>query len=143
MLINDVFSYQKEIEFEGEVHNGILVVQNFFDCDYPTALAIIDDLMTSRMQEFQHVVANELPVLYDDFDLDDEARAILDGYVTELQDWMAGILNWHYGCYRYDEASVLRHHRSGPALPGPTGIGRTTLGTAAARLPGLLTARGR
>ena len=38
-LMNDVFSYQKEIEYEGEVHNGILVVQNFFDCDYPTALA--------------------------------------------------------------------------------------------------------
>ena len=33
-LLNDVFSYQKEIEFEGEVHNGVLVVQNFFDCDY-------------------------------------------------------------------------------------------------------------
>jgi germacradienol/geosmin synthase len=32
-LMNDVFSYQKEIEFEGELHNGILVVQNFFDCD--------------------------------------------------------------------------------------------------------------
>ena len=49
-LINDVFSYQKEIEYEGEVHNGILVVQNFFDCDYPTALHIVHDLMTSRMQ---------------------------------------------------------------------------------------------
>jgi germacradienol/geosmin synthase len=149
MLINDVFSYQKEIEFEGEVHNCVLVVQNFFDCDYPTALGIVGDLMDSRMQQFQHVAAHELPVLYDDFGLGDEARRILDGYVTELQDWMAGILNWHYGCRRYDETSVLRHHRPGAALPGPTGIGltgggRTALGTAAARLPGLLaTARGR
>ena len=25
-LLNDVFSYQKEIEYEGEVHNGVLVV---------------------------------------------------------------------------------------------------------------------
>ena len=32
-LINDVFSYQKEIEFEGELHNCVLVVQNFLDCD--------------------------------------------------------------------------------------------------------------
>jgi germacradienol/geosmin synthase len=27
-LLNDVFSYQKEIQFEGEIHNCILVVQN-------------------------------------------------------------------------------------------------------------------
>ena len=33
-LTNDVFSYQKEIEFEGELHNGVLVVQNFLDVDY-------------------------------------------------------------------------------------------------------------
>ncbi|MEV7841992.1 hypothetical protein AB0O77_32995, partial [Streptomyces albidoflavus] len=27
-LINDVFSYQKEVEFEGEIHNAVLVTQN-------------------------------------------------------------------------------------------------------------------
>ncbi|WP_127356254.1 terpene synthase family protein [Actinacidiphila soli] len=133
-LLNDCFSYQKEIEFEGEVHNGILVVQNFFDCDYPTALAIIDDLMTSRMRQFEHVAENELPVLYDDFDLSAEARRILDGYVVELQDWMAGILNWHRDCRRYQESALLRHHpRPALTIPGPTG-----LGIAAAELPRLL-----
>ena len=30
-LINDVFSYQKEIEFEGEIHNGVLVLATFLD----------------------------------------------------------------------------------------------------------------
>jgi germacradienol/geosmin synthase len=30
---NDIFSYQKEIEFEGEIHNCVLVVQNFLNCD--------------------------------------------------------------------------------------------------------------
>lgn len=108
-LMNDVFSYQKEIEYEGEVHNGVLVVQNFFDCDYPTALAIVHDLMTSRMREFQHVAANELPVLYDDFDLSEEARALLDGYVKELENWMSGILTWHRGCRRYREEDLRRH----------------------------------
>jgi germacradienol/geosmin synthase len=129
-LMNDVFSYQKEIEFEGEVHNGILVVQNFFDCDYPTALAIIHDLMTSRMRQFQHVAANELPVLYDDFNLGQDARQILDGYVRELENWMAGILTWHEGCHRYKEAD-LRHDRpTSRRFPiGPTGPG-----TSAARI---------
>ncbi|MFE4176505.1 family 2 encapsulin nanocompartment cargo protein terpene cyclase [Streptomyces sp. NPDC056909] len=134
-LMNDVFSYQKEIEFEGEIHNGVLVVQNFFDCDYPTALAVVDDLMKSRMSQFQHVVADELPVLYDDFDLDDDARRVLDGYVKELENWLSGILVWHRDCHRYKESDLL-HDRAGITRwipPMPNGIG-----TSAARisLPG-------
>ncbi|MFE6160948.1 germacradienol/geosmin synthase [Streptomyces sp. NPDC056486] len=117
-LMNDVFSYQKEIEYEGEVHNGILVVQNFFGCDYPTALGIIDDLMKSRLSQFQHVVAHELPVLYDDFELPQETRDILDGYVRDLENWMAGIYTWHRDCRRYRE-EYLSH---GP-LPTPSGFG--------------------
>lgn len=128
-LMNDVFSYQKEIEYEGEVHNGILVVQTFFGCDYPTALNIINDLMTSRMHEFQHVAAHELPVVHDDFDLSPEARKALDGYVHELENWMAGILIWHRGCLRYIEPE-LRHPPGSPGwLGAPTG-----LGTSAARI---------
>ncbi|MEV8391829.1 MULTISPECIES: family 2 encapsulin nanocompartment cargo protein terpene cyclase [unclassified Streptomyces] len=139
-LLNDVFSYQKEIEFEGEMHNGVLVVQNFFDCDYPTALAIIDDLMNSRMSQFQHVVAHELPTLYDDFALDADARRVLDGYVKELENWLSGILNWHHGCKRYKEAELLED-RAGITRrlpPVPSG-----LGTSAARihLPGWERAR--
>ncbi|MEU9118388.1 family 2 encapsulin nanocompartment cargo protein terpene cyclase [Streptomyces sp. NPDC048506] len=128
-LMNDVFSYQKEIEYEGEVHNGILVVQTFFDCDYPTALAIINDLMTSRMREFQHVAKERLPIVHEDFDLSPEARAALDGYVRELENWMAGILTWHRGCLRYVEPE-LRRPPGSPGWPGaPTGPG-----TSAARL---------
>ena len=116
MLINDVFSYQKEIEYEGEVHNAILVVQNFFGCDYPTALGVVHDLMTQRMRQFQHVAANEFPLLYEDFQLSDEAREIMDGYVVELQNWMAGILKWHYDCRRYGAADLAR--RTHGFVPG-------------------------
>ena len=124
-LLNDVFSYQKEIEYEGEVHNGVLVVQNFFDCDYPTgARHRRRPDGRQRMRQFQHVVAHELPVLYDDFGLDEEARAALAGYVRELQNWMAGILVWHRDCLRYDEESLRRHHRPPRSrLIGPTGLG--------------------
>ncbi|QFR98215.1 germacradienol/geosmin synthase [Streptomyces tsukubensis] len=129
-LLNDVFSYQKEIEYEGEVHNSVLVVQNFFGCDYPTALSIVDDLMKSRMEQFRHVASNEFPVLYDDFDLSSEARELLDGYVRELEVWMAGILIWHAECHRYAAEDLSHGTTAAPALPpGPTGIG-----TSAARL---------
>lgn len=129
-LLNDVFSYQKEIQFEGEVHNGILVVQNFFDCDYPTGLRIVVDLMHGRMRQFQHLVAHELPVLCDDFDLDAAERAALDGYVKELANWLSGILVWHEGCHRYTEADLLQDRREPRWLP-PTLTGP---GTAAARI---------
>jgi germacradienol/geosmin synthase len=116
-LLNDVFSYQKEIEYEGEIHNAILVVQNFFGVDYPTALSVVHDLMTQRMRQFQHVVAHELPVVYDDFDLSEEAREVMRGYVGDLQNWMAGILNWHRSVDRYKSDYLAR--RTHGFVPDP------------------------
>ncbi|WP_461111066.1 terpene synthase family protein [Streptomyces calidiresistens] len=116
-LLNDVFSYQKEIEYEGEVHNAVLVAQNFFGCDYPTALRMTHALMESRLEQFQLVASNELPVLYDDFDLDEEARAVLDAYVTDLEHWLSGILRWHRDCRRYKEAE-LREDAAAPPTAG-------------------------
>ncbi|MFI6373573.1 germacradienol/geosmin synthase Cyc2 [Streptomyces sp. NPDC050546] len=123
-LTNDVFSYQKEIEYEGEIHNAILVVQSFFGCDYPAALGIVHDLMNQRMRQFEHVVEHELPVLYEDFQLTDEARAIMGEYVTDLQNWMAGILHWHREVDRYKAAWLARRAHGflpgrAPAVPVP------------------------
>ncbi|MFD8951835.1 germacradienol/geosmin synthase [Streptomyces xanthophaeus] len=129
-LINDIFSYQKEIEVEGEVHNHVLVTQNFFDIGYPEALRICHALMTQRTEEFEHIVATQLPVLYDDWKLDGEARAGLDAYVRELQDWLAGILNWHQKVRRYREEDLHRAP-SGPALASWS----PQFGMAAARIP--------
>ncbi|MFE1872449.1 germacradienol/geosmin synthase [Streptomyces sp. NPDC059496] len=100
-LINDIYSYQKEMEVEGEVHNYLLVTRNFFDIDYPRALHICHELMTRRTEEFEHIVANQLPLLYDDWKLGRQARQALDAYVGELKDWHAGILNWHQQIRRY------------------------------------------
>ena len=90
--------------------------------------------MTSRMQQFEHVVAHELPVLYDDFDLDPEARESLDGYVRELENWLSGILVWHEDCRRYREADLQRSQ----AVLAPEPQRRidipSGLGTSAARL---------
>jgi len=100
-LLNDVFSYQKEIEYEGEIHNAILVVQNFFGIGYPAALGVVHDLMTQRMRQFEHVIAHELPVVAEDFELSGQARAALDGYVGDLRNYVAAILNWHRSVDRY------------------------------------------
>ncbi|MYY04392.1 MULTISPECIES: terpene synthase family protein [unclassified Streptomyces] len=130
-LLNDLFSYQKEIEYEGEVHNGVLVVQNFFGVDYPTGMAVLYDLMKSRLRQFLHVAEHELPVLYDDFELDAEARETLAGYVQELKHWLAGILIWHRGCRRYREEDLRRGTGAPWHLSGPTGIGTSSAQVAA------------
>jgi germacradienol/geosmin synthase len=112
-FVNDVVSYQKEIQFEGELNNMVLVVENFLDCDLSRAVDVVNDLMTHRMQQFEHLVATELPVLFETFNLDPAARRTLSGYVAELQDWMAGVLGWHLATRRYRE-SELRHPPTGP-----------------------------
>ncbi|MER7670631.1 terpene synthase family protein [Kitasatospora sp. NPDC096128] len=117
-MVNDLFSYQKEIEYEGELHNIVLVVQNFFDCDYPSAVRIVDDLMHSRLAQFQHVAQKELPVMYQDFGLSAEARELLDGYVRELENWLAGVLNWHRECRRYRTEDLERHFGAERDLAG-------------------------
>ncbi|MET9390674.1 germacradienol/geosmin synthase Cyc2 [Streptomyces sp. NPDC006624] len=123
-LLNDVFSYQKEIEYEGEIHNAILVVQSFFGCDHPTGLGIVHDLMSRRLRQFEHVVAHELPVLYDDFRLTAEARAAMGTYVADLRNWMSGILHWHREVDRYKDAWLSRRAHGflpgrAPAVPVP------------------------
>ena len=129
-LMNDIFSYQKEIQFENEIHNGILVVQNFFDCDRDRALGVVVDLMNARLRQFQHVVNTELPTLFDSLGLDQRAREGLRAYASHLGDWVAGVLNWHQKTRRYDE-SELRYH----AMPAGRSFGLASgLGTSAVRL---------
>jgi len=130
-LLNDIFSYQKEIEFEGQIHNGVLSVQHFLGCDAATAIEIVNDLMTARMRQFERVLATELPALCERQHLDQEAANSLDEYVTQLQDWLASILNWHNLCGRYAEQQLLLRY----GTPPRQAIGNLTgLGTHAARI---------
>lgn len=132
-LANDLFSYQKEIQYEGEVHNAVLVVENFFGCGRKEAVKIVNDLMTARMMKFEHVVGVELPTLYDDLDVSQDVRHAVDTYADELKDWMAGILNWHRGTSRYREEELTRRrHSHAPTTTVP--LRPLGLGTSAARL---------
>ncbi|MDC0723167.1 terpene synthase family protein [Nannocystis bainbridge] len=106
---NDIFSYQKEIEYEGEIHNIVLVLQSFLDLSREEAVEAANKLMTSRMEQFEHVLAHDVPPMIADLDLDADARAALDAYIEGLKDWMAGILDWHNLSLRYPEAELQRH----------------------------------
>ncbi|MEO5873885.1 MAG: germacradienol/geosmin synthase, partial [Streptosporangiaceae bacterium] len=120
-LLNDLFSYQKEIEFEGEVHNCVLVVENFLNSTRSEAVAVVNALMEARLDQFEHVVATELPVMFEKYDLPDRARRALYTYVEELRDWMVAILNWHRKTRRYGEADL--RPTVAPAFALPSGVG--------------------
>ncbi|MFJ6350807.1 germacradienol/geosmin synthase [Streptomyces sp. NPDC092046] len=121
-LLNDLFSYRKEIEVEGDVHNGVLVLQTFFDCDYPTAVAMVDDLMRGRLRQYEHVKRHEVPLLYADFELDAAGRAAFRAYLRELEDWLAGILNWHRNVRRYGPEDAPPNSAAVPARRSPAGL---------------------
>ena len=152
-MINDIYSYQKEIQFEGEVHNLIRVVEHFLDTDLERATAVVGRMLADRLAQFLHVIEVELPALFTDYDLDADAQAMLLHYAEELKHWIAGILIWHEDCRRYREEDLLRQFglaspgaaaaAAGPttgsvSTAGPTVVaslrGPTGLGTSSARL---------
>lgn len=106
--INDLYSYRKEIEFEGEINNLVLVVQQFLECEPQRAMSIVNDLMTARLRQFEYVVATELPVLMDELKLSREVRAALQKYVEKQRDYMGGVLNWHVMTSRYFDHELER-----------------------------------
>jgi germacradienol/geosmin synthase len=136
-LVNDLFSYQKEVQFEEETHNMVLVVEQFLGLHRLAARDVVADLMTGRMQQFEHILANDLPALCDELGLDDDVRTALAHYADGLKDWMSGILEWHRRCVRYTEAELHRLHAPSTPDPAPRRppFAPTGLGTTSTRLP--------
>ncbi|GLW12366.1 germacradienol/geosmin synthase [Microtetraspora sp. NBRC 13810] len=129
---NDLFSYQKEIEFEGELHNIVLVVEKFLGVDRWQARDVVARLMEARMRQFEHIATRDMPAMFEECELDEETRAILTRHADSLKEWMAGILEWHRKCARYTEAEL--HRVSGVAAPPTVFLRPAGLGTSAARL---------
>lgn len=143
-FLNDLFSYQKEIEFEGEVHNLVLIVENFLGLDRFTARDVVVDLMHARMEQFEHILAHDLPRLFEDFELDGDARNALTRDADGMKEWMAGILEWHRKCVRYTEKEQRRLRSPGPlgeGVPDDHAWRPSGLGTSAARLASVLRGR--
>jgi len=126
-LLNDVFSYQKEIQFEGELNNGVLVVRNFLGCSDERAFEVVTDLIDARLAEFRHASEIELPSLFRDYAVAPDVQEMLLEYVEEFRHWMSGVLNWHANVGRYTETELRYHPVAGHSFGGPTGIGTSAL----------------
>jgi germacradienol/geosmin synthase len=125
---NDLFSYQKEVQFDGEPHNLVVVVEHFLDIDRWAAADVVARLMAERMRQFEHLAAVGLPALFAEQDLTPAAREALTRHVAGIRDWMSAVLEWHRKTSRYTDSELRRTHLGFTLQP-------TGLGTAAARIP--------
>ncbi|MBW8486643.1 terpene synthase family protein [Actinomadura parmotrematis] len=121
-LRNDIFSYQRETEEEGEVNNGVLVLERFFDTDPQHAADLTNDLLTSRLKQFENTALTELPPLFEEHRLAPGERADVARYVKGLQDWQAGGHEWHLRSSRYmNDRTGGPARRRGPRVAGRAG----------------------
>lgn len=118
---NDLFSYQKEVQFEGELHNLVVVTEQFLGVDRWAAARVVANLMAARMKQFERLVADGLPALADQRGLDAAARAALRRRAQLLRDYMAGVLAWHRATPRYTDTGLRATYLG--FQPGPTGLG--------------------
>ncbi len=125
-LRNDLFSYQREVEDEGENSNGVLVLERFLGCSTQEAADAVNDLLTSRLQQFEHTALTEVPALCAEQGLGPGEAAAVLAYAKGLQDWQSGGHEWHLRSSRYMNEGALR------GVPGGGGFG---MAAASLRLP--------
>ena len=69
------------------------------------------------------------PELFDVLHFDAATREAVAGFARNLENWLAGILNWHQGCHRYGEADLISS--ACPARPElfatPSGLGTSAV----------------
>ncbi|MQA26426.1 MAG: germacradienol/geosmin synthase [Micromonosporaceae bacterium] len=143
-LRNDIFSYQRETEQEGEVNNGVLVLERFFALTPQQAAGLANEVLTSRMRQFENTALTELPVLFAEHLLSPAQQATVLAYAKGLQDWQAGGHEWHLRSSRYMNAQT--RDRACPlgspsSLGMPAGLGLPSgIGVSAAQVGALLRA---
>lgn len=100
-LRNDLFSYEREVIDEGENSNGVFVVENFFGLPTPAAADLVNDMLTSRMQQFEQAALTEVPLLFAATGASPDEQLAVALYAKGLQDWQAGGHEWHLRSSRY------------------------------------------
>jgi germacradienol/geosmin synthase len=142
-LRNDIFSYQRESEDEGELDNAVLVVERFLGCDPQQAADLTSDLLTARLHRFEDTAVTELLPLFEEHGLGPAARADVLRYVKGLRDWQSGDHQWHLRSSRYlnggaGASSAAGRLPGGPAGPGASAVRiRSLLVPGGPRLPGI------
>jgi germacradienol/geosmin synthase len=83
-----------------------------------------NDLLTSRLHQFEHTASTEVPALLEEEGVDPGGRLAVLAYVKGLQDRQSGGHEWHLRSSRYmnDDLSA-----TSPVLGGPSGLGTSAV----------------
>ncbi len=123
-LINDIVSYRKEIEIEGELNNCVLVVKQFMGIESQPAIEIVSQISAARIRQFEYVRKMELPTLMEQFELSPKSKESLLSYVESIQNWISGVAHWHFVVPRYINLREHPHPTRGQSVPSvPMGLG--------------------
>lgn len=121
---NDIFSYQREVKQEGENANCILVLEKFLGVPVQRAADLTNELITSRLQQFENTALCEVPPLIEEHHLDPRARRDVLKYVKGLQDWQSGCHEWHLRSGRYMNEGALQGDSRVRFSPASLGLQR-------------------
>jgi geranylgeranyl diphosphate synthase type I len=127
VLLNDIFSYDREAADPAETANMVLVLQKYLGCDPQRAVAATNDMLTARLRQFEHIADVEIPEMCEQHHLTPEERPSVSGLVDNLRDWLPGWLEWHRRAARYAREGAVAVTPSITRPPaGPTGFGTAT-----------------
>lgn len=93
-LVNDVYSYHKDVVDEGSHFNLVRILMDVGSCDFPTAIDQSVKLINAYSDEFFDARAKLRS-------WGDVRDAIAASYVNGLMEMMAGNLHWHRTTDRY------------------------------------------
>lgn len=114
-LRRDIFSYQRDTNDRSMLNNCVHAIEKFFECNPQEAADLVNNLLTSRLYQFENSVLNELPAAFDEYSLDAAVRERVRSYTNGLQNWQAGSHEWYMRSIRYPN---LRSRRSPPGKSG-------------------------
>ena len=122
-------------ENEGENTNGVLVLETFLGSTPSAAADAVNDLLTSRLQQFENTALTEARRRCSPSTASTRPSARVLAYVKGLQDWQSGGHEWHMRSSRYmNKAHDRRQGRRASPACSPPVPGLSGPYTAAARI---------
>ena len=139
LLVNDIYSYPREVASDAEPANMVHVLRKFLGCDLQQAVDTTADLVRSRLDQFEHVADVEVPTMLEEYGLSPAESACVLEYIDVLRDSVPGWHEWFTRTARYPRdlestnpapapAAVTAHAEPATTrrLGGPTGLGTST-----------------
>ncbi|GAA2795334.1 polyprenyl synthetase family protein [Crossiella cryophila] len=137
LLLNDIYSYDREAGDPGETGNMVLLLEKLLGCGPQQAAEACNDMITARVRQFEHIAEVEIPEMCQAHQLSAAQRATVLEHVDSLRDWLPGWQAWHQRAARYQPADpVAAGQPITRRLAGPTGLGTATARRLVARVSG-------